>query len=167
MNIRWIGIIIVLIAGLSCMYMIVTHSNSVGSAVSVISDVTLTLPDGYITSESGSKYCVFYNKATNETIRIKCLDDGTNHANEYKKELSSLKNEDNITVGKHYTNKNLSRIDYQNQSTPDKLNRSIVFFDKCTHTFSMKFEHFTDEKSQDDATNFIIETLKFDFKQNG
>jgi hypothetical protein len=166
MNIRWIGIILILIAGLSCMYVIVTHSNSVGSAVSVISDVTITLPEGYITSEDGSKYCVFFNKATNETIRIKCFDENTTYTNEYNKELDSLSKQDDIIVGKHFKNENISRIDYQNQSTPEKLNRSVVYFDKCNHTFSLKFELFTDENRQNDAMNFIIDTMKFDFKQN-
>ena len=50
MDKRWIGIIIILIIGLGCMYIIVDNSNSVGNAVTVISDVTITLPPGYITS---------------------------------------------------------------------------------------------------------------------
>ncbi len=83
MDKRWIGILIVLIAGLGCMYLIVSNSNSVGSAVSVINDVTITLPPGYITSEDTSHMCVLHNKQTNETIRIRCLDDGADYINEY------------------------------------------------------------------------------------
>ena len=77
MDKRWIGIIIVLLAGLGCMYLVVSNSTSVGNAVSVISDVAVTLPPGYITTDDGSRYYVFHNKKTNEVIRIKCLEEVT------------------------------------------------------------------------------------------
>ena len=167
MNIRWIGIILILIAGLGCMYFIVTNSTSVGNAVSVISDVTITLPPGYITSEDGSEFCVLFNKATNETIRMKCLKDSTNYIKEYNVELKSLEKQSDIIIEKNFTNETLSMIVYENQSSVDKKNMTVAYFDKCNHTFSMKFEHFTDEKSKEDAINYIIGHLKYDFKQNG
>ena len=166
MDKRWIGILIILIIGLGCMYFIVTHSISVGSAVSVINDVTITLPDGYITSEDGAHFCVLFNKKTNETIRIKCLDDGTNYTSEYDNRLNGLKKEEDIIITKNFTNKTLAMIEYENQSSTDKKDITLVYFDKCNHTFSMQLEHFTDENSKESVINFIISTLKYDFKQN-
>lgn len=165
MDKRWIGILIILFAGLGCMYLIVSESNTVGNAVSVISDVTITLPPGYITSESSDQLCVFHNKQTNETIRIKCLDDGKDYIKEYDSRLNSLKKESDIIIGKHFKNDTLSLIEYENLTSNDKKDITLVFFNKCDHTFSMKFEHFTDSASKDDAMNFIINNLKYDFKQ--
>lgn len=166
MDKRWIGILIVLIAGLGCMYLIVSNSNSVGSAVSVINDVTITLPPGYITSEDTSHMCVLHNKQTNETIRIRCLDDGADYINEYNNRLKSLNGEDDIDIQKNFTNKTLSMIKYENKSSTDKKDITLVFFEKCKHTFSMQFEHFTNETNQEKMMNFIIDTMKYDFKQN-
>ena len=166
MDKRWIGILIVLIAGLGCMYLIVSNSNSVGSAVSVINDVTIRLPPGYITSEDTSHMCVLHNKQTNETIRIRCLDDGADYINEYNNRLKSLNGEDDIDIQKNFTNKTLSMIKYENQSSTDKKDITLVFFEKCDHTFSMQFEHFTNETNQENMMNFIIDKLKYDFKQN-
>jgi hypothetical protein len=166
MDKRWIGIVIILIAGLSCMYLIVCESNTVGSAVSVISDVTVTLPDGYITSEDGRNFCVLFDKQTNETIRVRCLEDVKTHSDEYKSRLDSLTHYDDIIIDKNSTNKNISVIEYENMSSTDKRNITLVFFDKCNHTFSMQLEHFTNETSKENDVKFIIDTLKPDFKQH-
>ena len=165
MDKRWIGIILILLAGLSCMYVIVTHSTSVGSAVSVIEDVTITVPHGFITSEDGADYCVFHNKDTNETVRMKCLNDKNTYINEYNKQLTTLKEKGDIKIKNNFKNNTLSLIEYENQSTTDKKYVSVIYFYKCNHTFSMKMEQFTDENSKQDVMDFIIDTLKFDFKQ--
>ena len=165
MDKRWIGIIIILIIGLGCMYLIVMSSTTVGNAVSVIEDVTITIPPGYINSEDGGSFCVLHNKATNETIRIKCLDDGKNSTQKYEGQLKTLKEQYDITIDNNFTNKTLSMIEYENASSADNSNITLVYFDKCNHTFSMKMEHFTDSESKENAISFIIDTLKYDFKQ--
>ena len=101
MDKRWIGIIIILIAGLGCMYLIVDNSTSVGNAVNVINDVTITLPPGYINTEDGSNYCVLFKKETNETMRIKCLKDAKGYIEEYNN--SFRLNETIFTEGAYET----------------------------------------------------------------
>lgn len=165
MDKRWIGIIVILIIGLGCMYLIVMTSTSVGNAVSVINDVTITIPPGYINSEDGGSFCVLHNKATNETVRIKCLKDVENHTKEYASRLGTLKQQDDITINKNFTNKTVSMIEYENQSSTDKKYITLVFFDKCNHTFSMQMEHFTDNENKENVISFIIDNMKYDFKQ--
>jgi ABC-type lipoprotein release transport system permease subunit len=165
MDKRWIGIIVILIIGLGCMYLIVMNSTTVGNAVSVINDVSITIPPGYINSEDGANFCVLHYKETNETIRIKCLNDGKDYIGEYNDRLNTLKKQDDITINKNFTNKTVSMIEYENQSSKDKKYISLVFFDKCNHTFSMQMEHFTDNESKEKVINFIIDNLKYDFKQ--
>lgn len=166
MDKRWIGILLILIAGLGCMYLIVMNSNTVGNAVDVISDVTVAIPPGLITSEDGSHFCVLYNKETNETMRVKCIDEGTNYIKEYDKKLNSLKNDGNIKISRNITNKTLSLIDYENLSSTDKKDMGFASFDKCNHTFTVQLEHFTNKTSEEKYLNYIIDNMKFDFKQN-
>ena len=165
MDKRWIGIIIILIAGLGCMYLIVDNSTSVGNAVNVINDVTITLPPGYINTEDGSNYCVLFKKETNETMRIKCLKDAKGYIEEYNNSLNSLKKQDDIIIKKNFTNDTVGMIEYENQSSTDKKFISLVYFEKCNHTFSIQMEHYTNNESKETALNFIIENLKYDFKQ--
>ena len=165
MDKRWIGILIILLAGLGCMYLIVDNSTSVGNAVSVISDVSITLPPGYITSEDGGNYCVLHKKETNETMRINCLKDSKGYIKEYNTNLNSLKKQGDIIIKKNFTNDTLGMIEYENQSSTNKKFISLVYFDKCEHTFSIQMEHFTDNDSKENAINFIIKNLKYDFKQ--
>lgn len=166
MDKRWIGIILILIMGIGCMYLIVSNSDSVGKAVAVISDVTITLPDGFITSEDGSHFCVLFNKKTNETLRITCLEKSTNYVDEYNSQLKSLSQKEDIIVGKHSINQTQSQIKYENLSSKDKKNIKLVFFDKCNHTFSIKVEHLDNEKKNEQTINYIIDLMKPDFKQN-
>jgi hypothetical protein len=56
-------------------------------------------------------------------------------------------------------------IEYENQSATDKKFISMVYFDKCEHTFSVQMEHFTDDESKEKTINFIINNMKYDFKQ--
>lgn len=165
MDKRWIGIIIILLAGLGCMYLIVDNSTSVGNAVDVISDVTITLPPGYITTEDSIDYSVLIKKETNETMRIKCLKNTKGYIEEYNTRLNSLKKQGDIIIHNNFTNDKLGMIEYENQSSTNKKFISMVYFDKCEHTFSIQMKHFTDNKSKDNAINFIIDNMKYDFKQ--
>ena len=61
MDRRWIGILIILIVGLSAMYLIVDNSNTVGNAISVIGDVSVTLPPGYKTGATHATDFSMYN----------------------------------------------------------------------------------------------------------
>ena len=165
MDKRWIGIIIILLAGLGCMYLIANNSTTVGSAVSVISDVTITLPHGYINTEDGGNYCVKNKKETKETMRIKCLKDSKGYIKEYNANLDFLKKQGDIKINKNFTNDTVGMIEYENQSSTDKKFISMVYFDKCEHTFSIQMEHFTDDESKENALNYIIDNMKYDFKQ--
>ena len=165
MDKRWIGIVIILIAGIGCMYLIATEMTGVGNAVSVVEDVSITIPTEYINSEDGASFCVLFNKKTNETVRIRCLDDGSSYTNEYNKQLKTLNGQDNIIINNKFKNKNLSMIEYENKSSKDRRYISLVYFDKCNHTFSMKMEHFTNDTRKENTINFIIENMKIDFKQ--
>ena len=108
---------------------------------------------------------MLFNKQTNETARIRCLDNGNNHVAKYNETLKSLKSDGNVIVGKHSSNANYSMIAYENLSSTDKRDMTIAYFDKCNHTFSVKMEHFVDNGNKEKLINYIIENSVFDFKQ--
>lgn len=165
MDKRWIGIIIILLAGLGGMYLIVDNSTSVGNAVTVISDVTITLPPGYVNTEDGIDYCTLLKQETNETMHIKCLKDAKGYIEEYNASLNSLKKQGDIIINKNFTNDTLGMIEYENQSSTNNKLISKVYFEKCNHTFSILMKHYTDDESKENAINFIIDNMKYDFKQ--
>ena len=74
MDKRWIGILLILIAGLVCMYYIVDNSTTVGNAISVINDVTIPVPQEMKISVSNRNDVTFLNENTNESIYINCVD---------------------------------------------------------------------------------------------
>ena len=141
-------------------------STSVGNAVSVISDVTVTVPPGFITSEDKGSFSVFHNKQTNEVVRVRCLDDAKSYVDKYNSQLETLKGQDDIKITKKLKNDTLAMIEYENQSSTDKKDITLVYFDKCEHTFSMQLEHFTEDSRKEYVIDFIMDTMKYDFKQH-
>lgn len=165
MDKRWIGIILILIAGLSCMFVIVINSSSVGSAVSVIEDVTVTLPPGYITADDGQHFCQMVDQKTGESIRIKCIEGKSSHVAEYNKQIKTYNEQPEMVIVRNFTNDTVSIIDYKNTTSEDKDTRSFMYFDKCGHTFSMKMKGFADDKSRNEDFDYVVSHLKYDFKQ--
>ena len=98
-------------------------------------------------------------------MRIKCLKDAKGYIEEYNNSLNSLKKQYDIIIKKNFTNDTVGMIEYENQSSTDKKFISLVYFEKCNHTFSIQMEHYTNNESKETALNFIIENLKYDFKQ--
>jgi hypothetical protein len=166
MDTRWIKILIILIVGLSAMYLIVDYSNTVGNAITVIGDVSVTLPPGYKAGDTHAKDASMYNPANNNTIFIKFLEKGNNSLKVYKQNLNSLKGNDNVTILDHSKKDNYYVIHYKNYATKyNNPNETLVFFAKDNHTFSMRLVKYDSFDSQDKPISFIIDNIKLDFKQ--
>ena len=167
MDTRWIKILIILIIGLSAMYLIVDHSNTVGNAITVIGDVSVTLPPGYKTGESHATDASIYNPSNNQTIFIEFLGKGDNCLKSYKQNLNSLKSNDNVNIIDHSKKDDYYVIHYENYATKyDNPNETLMFFAKNNRTLSMKLVKYDSFESQDKEISFIIDNVKQDFKQN-
>ena len=153
MDKRWIGILLILIAGLVCMYYIVDNSTTVGNAISVINDVTIPVPQEMKISVSNRNDVTFLNENTNESIYINCVDKNPEKA--FDKYITSFENSNNSTV---------QIIDYKNVDSGQ--NTSFVLFKKVDHTFIMKMNKYSDLEKQDKDMNYIIDNLVHDYKQN-
>jgi len=167
MDTRWIKILIILIIGLSAMYLIVDNSDTVGNAISVIGDVSVTLPPGFKAGDAHATDVPMYNPDNNNTIFMEFIGKGNTSLKNYKQSLNSLKSNENVNVLDHSKKDNYYIIHYENYASKfDNKNETLVFFEKCDRTLSMKLMKYDSFDTQDKEISFIIKNLKQDFKQN-
>lgn len=160
MDKKWIGLIIILIVGLLAMGYIVTSSPSVGNALTVIKDVSVTLPDGFRILDTSSDEAKLSEDNGDNRIVLKCMGKDKNPVKAYKSELKKQKSKGEFEVTENGNN-TIKLTNY----TSGKVTL-IKFFDKENRTFSMKVDDFTGEAKQVDDINFIIDNIVLDFKQN-
>ena len=161
MDKRWIGIILILLAGLACMYYIVDSSTTVGNAISVINDVSISVPPGMKISVDNRNDVTFLNENTNESIFIECVDKKPEKA--FDKYITSFENSNNVEMTNR-SNSTIQLIDFKNVDTGQ--NTSFALFKKVNHSFIMKMNKYSDLKHQDKEMNYVIDNLVNDFKQN-
>ena len=78
MDKRWLGIIIIFIAGIVCMYLIVDSSPTVGKAVTVVDEMTITLPSGFnILKETDKSVHLLDHQNNTANITIKGTGDNS------------------------------------------------------------------------------------------
>ena len=166
MDRRWYGIIIILIIGLSAMYLIVDNSTSVGNAVAVVGDVSVTLPPTFKTGATHVKDTSMYNSDDN-IIFVTFIGKGNNALKYYKGNLSTMNNNPNINILDNEDKNNTGIIHYENyKSKYDNINETLVFFEKDNRTLSIKLLNFDNSKDQENVISFIKENIKLDYKQN-
>ena len=159
MDKRWLGILIILIAGLGCMYLIVDSSPTVGKAVSVIDEMTITLPDGFnILKEKKTELDL---KKGNDTVNITIIGMGNNSLKEYKSQLKLLKNNPEIEIKDTINNETGNIILYKNITSDKEI--SITYFVKDNRTISVKMNMYDNWETD---LNFIVDTTQHNFKQN-
>ena len=165
MDKRWIGILIILIVGLCAMYFIVDYSTTVGNACTVVGDESVTLPPGLKIEDTTALSATLCNPENNDTIIIDFLGKGNTTLKNYKSCLNSLKEDGNINVINHENNNGTYIINYENSSSKNPK-VSIAFTSKDNRTLSMKFIKYTNETKLKQDLDFIVKTLKHDYKQN-
>ncbi len=165
MDKRWIGIIVILIIGLFAMYLIVDNSTSVGNACTIVGDESVTVPPGLKIGNTNALSVTLYNPSNNDTIHIKFIGKGDTTLKEYKKCLNALKQNSKVNNIKDEKNNNTYIIHYNNLTSKDP-NEMRVFVAKNNRTISMKFIKYTDTDKQKQDMDFIVKTLKHDYKQN-
>ncbi len=159
MDKRWLGIIIILIAGLGCMYLIVDSSDSVGKAVSVVDEMTITLPDGFnILKEHKDRLDL---KKGNDTLNITIIGLGNNSLKEFNSQLKLLKNDQEVEIKDTVKNETGNTIIYKNITT-DKEN-SITYLVRDNRTISVQMNLYDNWETD---LNFVANTIQHNFKQN-
>ena len=161
MDKRWLGILIILIAGLACMYYIVDNSSTVGNAITVVGDVSIGVPPGFSIADASATEAKLLNKDTHETILLKIID--KNPQKEFENAVKSFQNNNNAEL-KNLSNKTVQHIEFKD--TDSGKTTSFVFFEKVNHSFMLKMDNFNNSAQKEKDMMHIINTITHDFKQN-
>lgn len=160
MDKRWLGIIIILIAGITCMYFIVDSSPTVGKAVTVIDEMTVTLPSGFnILKETGKSVDLLDHQNNTANITIKGTGDKTSQL--FKSKLKSLKDSGEVEIKDTTKNSTANMIFYKNLTNDKEY--SISYFVKDNRTIELKMDKY---ENWENDWNFIHDTIVHNFKQN-
>ncbi|MBE6499990.1 MAG: hypothetical protein E7Z80_05545 [Methanobrevibacter thaueri] len=160
MDKRWIGIFLIIIIGAGCLYLIISSSDTVGKAVTVCDEMTITLPTGFNLLHSNPKDVTLLNHQ-NETIFIKIIGLNKDTLKLFNDKVSSLKSNDSIEVEKTSNENNTHIVYYKNLNTG---NESIIaYFVKDNRTISMEMNQYPNYREDFD---FVFDSIVHNFKQN-
>ena len=162
MDKRWYGIILILLAGLACMYLIADNSFNIGHAVMVVDDISVTLPNNFLILSNDQTTLSLQNRHNTESILVKYLSDGNNSQKEYDNHLKA-KSED-LKITKHVSNETAKTIYYKNTTSGKEFLMSYV--DAYDRTLLIKMENYNDTNQQNADLMFIIKGLQPDLKQD-
>ena len=159
-------IIAILIVGISCMYVIVDNSYTIGNAITTFSKTTVTLPHGFSVGETNTKSAELYNKQNNEKIDIHDLGKENRVKNIFKNMTETCKNDSNYSNIKNDTKK-VNEVDvFQiTMETNNTISSSSVFY-HYNHTYRVDMSGFNDANKVNEILEFIITTLQPDYKQS-
>ena len=167
---RWIGILIILIIGCSCMYFLVESSTTVGNAITVVNKTVVTLPGHFSIEDTGSNFAKITNKDTNEKVSFKDLGKKDIALDSFNNKLNELKKDYGINVINNSTidlnNTKVYKIECQNLTTENTTNISICYTYTCYHTFLVQFKNYNDNTNLNKDLEFLIGNMKPDFKQS-
>lgn len=169
MDKRWIAILVILLVGVTCMYLIIDSSNTVGSAIVDVNKSIVTMPDGFSKGDSDSNSVYLINKNTDESINIQdlgktdvALDEFDNKfaTLSHKYGIEELSNSSNVTKdNKVYT------LCYKN-TTENELYKSISYLYAFNHTFCIKMFNFDNTDKLNRDLYFIVDTIQPDYKKS-
>lgn len=166
MDKRWIYILIILIIGISCLFLIAESSTTIGKATVKVGSYLITIPDSFNIDTTGGNNTHLINRNTHEYIIVEDLGKGDFIDDNMGKKMSDLQNSgknkvvENITV--EIDNSSIPTIYYEDyNNTFNQISYTI----KYNHTFSIRSTHFHDNNTLKENTKFIIDTLSPNYKQ--
>lgn len=164
MDKRWLYILIILIIGISCMYLIVESSTTVGKATVKVNSFLVTVPDSFNIDGTGGHYAYLINRNTHESIYIHDVGKGNfidkNMSEKWDMTINEPEKYMNLKNTTH--KKNISTMYYEDCN--GTLNQ-ITFFTKYNHTFYIKSEHFHDNNTMQKSAKSVIDSLIPNYKQ--
>ena len=167
MDKRWILIIIILIAGVSVLYVIANESVEIGKAITTIDNVIITLPDNFKITDQDKTSVEMTNRNSDERISIELIKEKNKAKELMDNHLRDLKYENVINIEnstENISNFTVYSINYQNMSSDTPVNYSLNYLDKLNKTFIITTSNYNDTNSQLNDLTQVIKTLRIDFK---
>ncbi len=167
MDKRWIVIIIILIVGISSLFLIANQSDKIGKAITTIDNVVITLPTDFRVEHAGDGYTTLTNRNTGEKLHIELIKEKNKAQSLMKSKLEELKS-DNVDNIENYTqniaNITVYTISYQNLSSDSPVNYTVNYLNKLNKTFIITTSNYDDSTSELSDLTDIVTTLRLDYK---
>lgn len=167
MDKRWILIIIILIAGVSLLYVIANESVEIGKAITTIDNVIITLPDNFKITDQDKTSVEMTNRNSDERISIELIKEKNKAKELMNNHLRDLKYENVIDIEdstENISNFTVYSISYQNMSSDTPVNYTVSYLDKLNKTFIITTSNYENTNSQLNDLTQVINTLRLDFK---
>lgn len=162
MDKRWYGIILILIGGIFCMFVIAESSTNIGHAVMIIGDTSVTLPNDFKIISNDGTTLILQNRENNESILVKFLSEGNNAQKEYDNHLKA-KNK-GLEITNHIANDTAKTVYYKN--TTSNREYSMSYVDAYDRTILIKMENYDNLDKRNSDLVFIVNGLQPDYKQS-
>ena len=170
MDKRWISILIIIIIAVCCGYLVVSSSNTVGSAIVDVNKSTVTLPSDFSIVGSESTNVNLLKRSTSEKIFIKDLGKLDDAKESFDRKLDYFLMTEDIEVLDNKTNLTSEfdcyAIYYQNISDAESANQSDIYVYKYNHTYLLKFSGYSDINQMNHDLDVVVNTLKLDYKKS-
>lgn len=167
MDKRWIYILVIAVIGIAALFVVAESSNVIGTANLNLGKFIISVPNSYNIEDSDGSEIILINKQTHEKIVIEDLGKKVDYDSEFDNELSILNDNEDVIIINNTTNKSDEKALYSiyyNNTNKDTVNQ-IVYLSQYKHTFLIEATHFHDAKVINENINFIIDSLKPDYKQ--
>ena len=167
MDKRWIIIFIILIAGVSTLYLIANESIEIGKAITTIDNVIITLPDNFKITDQDKTSVEMTNRNSNEKLSIELIKEKNKAEELMENKLQELRSENVINIEdstKNISNITVYSINYQDMNSDTPVNCTVNYINKLNKTFVITTSHYEDNNAQLNDLTQIIETLRLDFK---
>ena len=170
MDKRWIAILVIIILAVCCGYLVISSSNTVGSAIVDVNKSTVTLPPDFSIIGSESNNVDLLKKSTSEGIFIKDLGKINNTKELFNNKLDYFLMTGDIEILDNQTNLtdeyDCYAIYYQNLSDMQSANQSFVYVFKYNHSYLVKFSGYSDFNQMNRDLDVVVNTLKLDYKKS-
>ena len=168
MDKRWILLLIILIVGCTCMYFIVDSSTTVGNAITVVNKSVVTIPNDFGIGNSEKNSVELIGKNSDEKIYIEDFGKKDVALESFKENLSEFSHNPKYKIMKN-TTENISNITtykiyLEDYTKENATNTTIAYIYSYNHTVMIKIDGSNQDQKEEDL-NFIIRTIKHDYKQ--
>lgn len=168
MDKRWIIIIIILIVGVSSLYVITNDSMRLGKAIDTIENVIITLPTDFKIGEKTQSSVELMNRNTDERIKIDLIKQKNRAHMLMKSKLKEFNSNDTVTNVKNHTQKisNITTytISYTNVTSKTPENYTMNFINKLNKTFIITTYNYDNDTAQLKDLAYVIDTIRLDYK---
>ena len=147
-------------------YYVVDSSTTVGTAIADVNNSLITIPEGFSVGETSGGVLQLINKGSPEKIYIKDLGKKDVAKYRFTKDYENISQDSNNVIINNTTKDSgdmkVYSIYYKNSESGCMLNSYVNEFN---HTYSVKLTNFNDFNRLNENYDYILKTLRLDFKK--